>query len=143
MGYGNNHASTVYVDVDFTSAAATVIAMPENKRGTVVEFGLEQVTTTLAADTTANRLQLGTSTDADAYCDVYLADAEAAGDMRHADAKNADNANQKSITTTNTGNGMIDLQIDGDDDLVLTSVAGTDASAVAGVGKAKLVVIWH
>ena len=135
-GYENGDLSTHSVAVDYTSIAAVTIPQMQGKTGTIREVRFV-ASTACACDTTPNRIQVGDGTDVDAYADISLADG-ATGDSRHVDSRYIDHANETS------GNGILNpvLDFESSKTLVVTPVAGTDASAVAGAGTVTLLISW-
>ena len=88
---------------------------PTGKKGMIVDVGIE-VTETFACDTLEACFNVGTSSDADAYCKLNITDGTA---------------------ITDTFNIQNDTQIE------CLPVAGPDASSVTGQGYTYVVVEWY
>ena len=100
---------------------------PTGKQGTIVDVGIE-VTETFACDATEASFQVGTASDADAYCKLNITDGTAAGDT---------------FNIQNDTNAIISEALPADTQIECTPVVGVDSGTEAGIGYPYVVVAWY
>ena len=100
---------------------------PTGKRGTIIDVGIE-VTETFACDSTEASFQVGTSSDADAYCKLNVTDGTAITDT---------------FNIQNDTDAIIDEALPADTQIECLPVVGVDSGTEAGIGYPYIVVAWY
>ena len=114
---------------DMGNATPTVFSFkgPTGKKGTIVDVGIE-VTETFACDSTEASFQVGTTGDANAYCQLNITDGTLLTDT---------------FNIQDDTNAIIDEALPADTQIECTPVVGVDAGTEAGGGYPYIVVAWY
>ena len=100
---------------------------PTGMKGTIIDVGIE-VTETFACDSTEASFQVGTTGDANAYCQLNVTDGTALTDT---------------FNIQNDTNAIIAEAIPADTQIECTPVVGVDSGTEAGIGYPYVVVEWY
>jgi len=100
---------------------------PTGMQGTIVDVGVE-VTETFACDQTEAYFQVGSGSDANAYCQLNITDGTAITDT---------------FNIQDDTNAIIAEALPADTQIECLPVAGTDSSSVTGIGYPYVVVEWY
>ena len=100
---------------------------PTGMKGTIIDVGIE-VTETFACDSTEASFQVGTTGDANAYCQLNVTDGTALTDT---------------FNIQNDTNAIIAEAIPADTQIECTPVVGVDSGTEAGKGFPYVVVEWY
>ena len=114
---------------DMGNGTPTVFSFkgPTGKQGTIVDVGIE-VTETFACDSTEASFQVGTTGDANAYCQLNITDGTLLTDT---------------FNIQDDTNAIIDEALPADTQIECTPVVGVDAGTEAGGGYPYIVVAWY
>jgi hypothetical protein len=130
MAYDNpTNCCYNFPEMDFGATAGNTvhrIAGPAGKQGRVVEVGIVS-SEAFACDATNAKVQVGTSSDADAYAELNIADGT---------------ANDAVFNSGNDSDAVISADITKDTPVFVTLVEGTDGSAVTGKGFPYVIIDW-
>jgi len=113
---------------DMGNGTPTVFSFkgPTGMKGTIIDVGIE-VTETFACDSTEASFQVGTTGDANAYCQLNVTDGTALTDT---------------FNIQNDTNAIIAEAIPADTQIECTPVVGVDSGTEAGIGYPYVVVEW-
>ena len=100
---------------------------PTGKKGTIVDVGIE-VTETFACDSTEASFQVGTTGDANAYCQLNITDGTLLTDT---------------FNIQDDTNAIIDEALPTDTQIECKPVVGVDSGTEAGIGYPYVVVEWY
>jgi hypothetical protein len=114
---------------DMGNGTPTVFSFkgPTGMKGTIIDVGIE-VTETFACDSTEASFQVGTTGDANAYCQLNVTDGTALTDT---------------FNIQNDTNAIIAEAIPADTQIECTPVVGVDSGTEAGIGYPYVVVEWY
>ena len=114
---------------DMGNGTPTVFSFkgPTGMKGTIIDVGIE-VTETFACDSTEASFQVGTTGDANAYCQLNVTDGTALTDT---------------FNIQNDTNAIIDEALPADTQIECTPVVGVDSGTEAGIGYPYVVVEWY
>ena len=114
---------------DMGNGTPTVFSFkgPTGKKGTIVDVGIE-VTETFACDSTEASFQVGTTGDANAYCQLNITDGTLLTDT---------------FNIQDDTNAIIDEALPANTQIECTPVVGVDAGTEAGGGYPYVVVAWY
>ena len=114
---------------DMGNGTPTVFSFkgPTGKKGTIVDVGIE-VTETFACASTEASFQVGTTGDANAYCQLNVTDGTALTDT---------------FNIQNDTNAIIAEAIPANTQIECTPVVGVDSGTEAGIGYPYVVVEWY
>jgi len=114
---------------DMGNGTPTVFSFkgPTGMKGTIIDVGIE-VTETFACDSTEASFQVGTTGDANAYCQLNVTDGTALTDT---------------FNIQNDTNAIIAEAIPADTQIECTPVVGVDSGTEAGIGYPYVVVAWY
>ena len=114
---------------DMGNGTPTVFSFkgPTGMKGTIIDVGIE-VTETFACDSTEASFQVGTTGDANAYCQLNVTDGTALSDT---------------FKIQNDTNAIIAEAIPADTQIECTPVVGVDSGTEAGIGYPYVVVEWY
>ena len=114
---------------DMGNGTPTVFSFkgPTGMKGTIIDVGIE-VTETFACDSTEASFQVGTTGDANAYCQLNVTDGTALTDT---------------FNIQNDTNAIIAEAIPADTQIECTPVVGVDSGTEAGKGFPYVVVEWY
>jgi hypothetical protein len=108
-------------------AGASSIKAPAGfSKGRIIDIGVMDVSETFACDETAAKVQVGTSSDADAYANLVIADGAAATDV---------------FNTQNDTDAIVNTEVDGSQ-LEVAFIASVDSGTAAGIGCPFVVIGW-
>jgi len=131
MSYSNPITTRIQsgASQDLGNGTPTVFSFkgPTGKKGTIIDVGIE-VTETFACDSTDASFQVGTTSDADAYCKLNISDGTLLTDT---------------FNIQNDTNAIIVEAIPADTQIECTPVVGVDAGTEAGMGYPYVVVEWY
>ena len=100
---------------------------PPGKVGMIIDMGIH-VTETFACDATDAKMEIGTSSDPDAYCLMNIPDGTAATDT---------------FSVINDTDAIISEAIPADTQIEFKSTVGVDAGTEAGIGYQYVSVLWY
>jgi len=100
---------------------------PTGMKGTIIDVGIE-VTETFACDQTEAYFQVGTGSDANAYCQLNITDGTALTDT---------------FNIQDDTNAIIDEALPADTQIECLGVIGVDAGTETGIGYPYVVVEWY
>ena len=114
---------------DMGNGTPTVFSFkgPTGMQGTIIDVGIE-VTETFACDQTEAYFQVGSGSDANAYCQLNITDGTALTDT---------------FNIQDDTNAIIDEALPADTQLECTPVVGVDSGTEAGIGYPYVVVEWY
>jgi len=114
---------------DMGNGTPTVFSFkgPTGMKGTIIDVGIE-VTETFACDSTEASFQVGTTGDANAYCQLNVTDGTALTDT---------------FNIQNDTNAIIAEAIPANTQIECTPVVGVDSGTEAGIGYPYVVVEWY
>ena len=131
MSYSNPVTTRIQsgANQDMGNGTPTVFSFkgPTGMQGTIIDVGIE-VTETFACDSTDASFQVGTTSDADAYCKLNISDGTLLTDT---------------FNIQNDTNAIIVEAIPADTQIECTPVVGVDAGTEAGMGYPYVVVAWY
>ncbi len=118
----------IFNPVDFGAGtyAGSIKAPAGYGKGRILDIGITEITETFACDTTTGKVRLGTTGDADAYCELSVADATAATDTYNTQ-DDTDAIIEADVPTTQ---------------LELTTVQCVDSGTAAGIASPYVVIGW-